>query len=195
MSEAEPQELVELVEKYSGSPELSREQASEVLDIVRNPGHQDVGKDAPKDGEEGEVNLENAEAVDLRARLAEMSIPGRIKLALFGNAICRALLIRDGNKLIPLFVLKNPKITLKEVEEFARNPHLADFVLRSIADSRTYMKSTQIRYNIVTNPKTPQDIALKWLRYLQAHEIKKIAKSKNLPQLIATTAKKLVAGT
>ena len=191
MTDDPTDEIVELVEKFAGSEDLPAECADEVLTFVRSPSKE---TEAPSEKEgEGAPNLENAEASDLRAKLAEMPIPGRIKLALFGNSVCRALLIRDGNKLIPLFVLKNPKISIKEVEEFSKNPHLADFVLRAISDSRTYMKSGAIRFNLVTNPKTPQDISLKWLKYLQAHEIKRIAKSKNLPQVVATSAKKLVA--
>jgi hypothetical protein len=95
--------------------------------------------------------------------------------------------------MIQQFVLKNPKLAQSEVETFAKNPQIAEGVIRTISDSKKWMKSGNLRYIVVTNPKTPGDIALKWLRYLPLSDLRKIAKSKNLPQLIAVTAKKRVA--
>ena len=119
-----------------------------------------------------------------------MKIPEKMKLAMFGNATCRALLISDANKLISASVLKNPKLAIKEVVEFSRNPNLAQNVLRIISDKREWMKEYEIKYNIVVNPKTPGDLSLRWLRFLNAGDLKKIARSKNLPQIVATAARK-----
>lgn len=194
----DPEELKAVVEKFVGTEDLPAKDEPIVKSFITKPTEDTIDSKLRSEEKASSVQPEpditkSSEAGEIRNQLASMGVPGRIKLALFGNAVCRALLIRDTNKLIQQFVLKNPKLTEKEVEEFSRNPYLSEFVLRSIADSRMYMKSNVIRYNLVVNPKTPQDIALKWLRYLQLHEIKRIAKSKNLPQLIATSAKKMAA--
>ena len=127
---------------------------------------------------------------DIRTALSGMKLPAKIKLAMFGNSVCRSLLIMDTNRMVQQFVLRNPRLRLSEVEEFAKNSSMADNVLRSIADSRDWMKSYSLKYSIVTNPRTPGDVALKWLRYINPPELKKISKSKSIPQLIAVTAKR-----
>lgn len=137
--------------------------------------------------------IEKGGSTDIRVQLQTMSIPDKMKLAMFGPVAARSLLIFDPNKLIAHLVLKNPKIGLNEVEDFAKNPNTPDYVLRALADRKEWMKSYSLKCNLVMNPKTPGDVALKWLRYLNANELKKIARSKNLPQLIAVTAKKRVA--
>jgi hypothetical protein len=188
--EIKPAELLELVNAPLAGADLTPEEASEIKSFAAAPKADGLPSHLIE--EKGlDPNAENAEVTDIRAQISAMGIPGKMKLALFGNSVCRALLIRDTNKMIQQFVIKNPKLALKEIEEFSRNQHLSDFVLRSIGDSKIWMKSNVVKYNLVTNAKTPQDIALKWLKYLQSNEIKKIAKSKNVPQLISTQAKKI----
>jgi len=58
---------------------------------------------------------------------------------------------------------------------------------------KEWMRYYSVKYNLVCNPKTPPDIALKWLRHLNDGDIKKIGRSKNIPQLIATSAQKIAA--
>ena len=43
--------------------------------------------------------------------MGKMSVPEKIRLAMLGNQEARNLLIHDPNKVIPLAVLRNPKIT------------------------------------------------------------------------------------
>ena len=127
---------------------------------------------------------------DLRTLLASATVPERIKYGLFGNATVRSILIRDANRIVLQCVLKNPRLSPTEVEEFVKNSQISDFVLRELSNSNKWMKSYSMKYLMTVNPRTPSDIALKWLRYLKESELKKIARSKQLPQLIATTAKK-----
>lgn len=137
-------------------------------------------------------NLVELVSTDIRNLISKMRIPEKIKLAVFGNSIARGLLIRDPNKLIQGFVLKNPKLTSKEVEEFAKNPNLSEHVLRGIANSQTWMKGYAVKEAIVTNPKTPADLSLKWIRFLNESDLKRISKSKNVPHVVSVTAKKKI---
>lgn len=139
--------------------------------------------------EEKELEEEKPEK-DIRAQIQEMKIPGKIKLAMFGNAVCRGLLINDKNRLIQQFVLRNPKLTIKEVEEFSKNANLSENVLRSIADKREFIAAYQVKLGLVLNPKTPLDVSLKWIRYIQSSDLKRISKSKGIPQVVASAAKK-----
>lgn len=195
-----PEELQEALEKSRGFSEVKPEDLAAAAEIIAKPEAIVVAsalaeekttpavanKAAPAQfNDEGSTNIRN--------QIAEMTMPEKIKLALFGNSICRGLLILDSNRMIQQFVLKNPKLGISEVEAFAKNPQLSEGVIRTIADSKTWMKSPSLKYTIVTNPKTPGDIALRWMRYLNVADLRKISKSKNLPQLIAVTAKKRLA--
>src|SRR5690606_4213145 len=93
---------------------------------------------------------------------------------------------------IQLMVLKNPKLGLNEVEDFSKNANLSEAVLRAIANGQQWLRSYTVKQNLVQNPKTPLDIALKWLRFLNMTDLKKVSKSKNVPAVISTAAKKRV---
>lgn len=169
--------------------EQAQNLSSENLDAIEKEVAGDASIIVPEaatvDKEEDEKS-----SADLRTQIGKMNIPEKIKAAMFGNAVCRKILIFDPNRLITHFVLKNPKLALNEVEEFVKSTTVSKDVLRAVSDSQKWMKSYSIKVAIVINPKTPGDIALKWMRYLNGPELKKISKSKNVPQLVATTAKK-----
>lgn len=129
---------------------------------------------------------------DLRTIIAGMTVPQRVKLALVGNATARTLLIRDANALIQTSVLKNPKLTPKEIEEFAKNPNLSDRVLRQIGANDQWAAAPLVKQYLVWNPKTPIDITLRLMRALPISEMRKLARSKNVPSAISTVARKIV---
>ena len=52
-------------------------------------------------------------------KIDRLDMKGRIQLALKGNKEERALLIRDGTKVVALAVLEAPKLSDGEVEKFA----------------------------------------------------------------------------
>ena len=183
----------------TAAAELAAADAEEVTNFCAAPSAVGLPIDLVEEPQEKALekapNSESTDNSDVRALIAAAGLPGKIKLALFGNSVCRGLLIRDANRMVQQFVLKNPKIAMTEIEDFAKNPNIAEGVLRIIADSKMFMKSSTVRANLVSNPKTPQAIALKWLRYLQQHDLKRISKSRNLPQVVALAAKKILAET
>lgn len=140
-----------------------------------------------------EMEQDEEDNMDIRVRISKMRMPEKIKLAMFGNASCRALLINDPNRLIQLSVLKNPKLRIHEVEEFVKSTNLSDVTIRRIADTGEMMKSYRVKLSLVTNPKTPGDVALKWLRYINNADLKKLARSKSISALVSTTARKRLA--
>lgn len=146
---------------------------------------------AEREGEEPK-SVQKTEPVDMFARIRDMTIPQKIKLAMFGNKSARGILIRDRNKQVPLFVLHNPRLGEEEVVEFARNTNLDELVFRAIMHNSTWMKNYSVKVNLVSNPKVPIDISLRWVKYLHDAELRMLAKSKNVPQVIASQCRKLV---
>ena len=163
---------------------LSEDDLLEILNYL-DEGEEKIPEILIKETEEGMSK-------DIRVMLSKMKLPQKVKMGMFGNAACRAILITNGNRLVQMSVLKNPKIQEKEILDFAQNANMSKDVLRIISDNRQWMSSYQIKYLLVCNPKTPLDISTKWLRYINASDLKKISRSKNIPAPIVTQAKKRV---
>lgn len=64
-------------------------------------------------------------------------------------------------------------------------------MLRGIGNNASWMKAYALKHAIVSNPKTPIDIALRWLKHLQDKDLGRLAKSKNISQIVATQSRKL----
>jgi len=107
---------------------------------------------------------DSEEAVDetnLQKYISELGIPGKIKLAVFGNKNARALLIRDSNRQVALFVLQNNRLRESEVVDYAKNTNLDEQIHRAIARNPSWTKSYGIKLALVSNPKAPTDVAMK----------------------------------
>ncbi len=131
---------------------------------------------------------------NLQDQIAEMSVAQKRAAALHGRKDMRMLLIRDRNKMIHPFVIKNPAITLDEIEQIAKMPSVNPDVLRIIAKSREWNRSVTVCRNLVRNPKTPITEALMLLAKLPLSDIRAMAKSGNVRTPIQQAARKKVAG-
>jgi hypothetical protein len=128
----------------------------------------------------------------LLQRVAAMTVAERIKLALHGNRESRMLLLRDSNKLIRRFVLQNPRVGDDEIIAIAKNRSADDEIIRLIADNRDWTKNYQVRYALVTNPKTPLTISLRLVSTLYERDIRSLAKSKNVSATVTAQAKRII---
>ena len=122
-----------------------------------------------------------------------MTVAEKVKLALKGNKDARAILLRDANKVIPRLVLQNPRISEDEILMLSKDRNTDEEVLRMIAESRDWTKIYVVRAALVENARTPVDVALKLLVTLAEREIVRLAKSKNVPSVIATQARRIAA--
>jgi len=119
-----------------------------------------------------------------------MNTGEKLKLALSGNKAARDLLIKDSNKVVSMAVLKNPKITEEEVQRLALTKGTNDEMLRHISRNKEWVKSYGIRVGMLTNPKTPLTISLKLLDSVYEKDLHSVAKSKNVPNALASAARR-----
>ena len=54
------------------------------------------------------------------------------------------------------------------------------------------MKIYPIKVALVSNPKTPLDISVKWLKHIKDKELRILAKSKNIPSALVNQCRKLL---
>jgi hypothetical protein len=104
----------------------------------------------------------------------------------------RGILIRDTNRVIQVAVISNPKITDNEVAAIACSRQVDDEVLRKIAADKEWMRLYPVRLALATNPKTPISISRKLVPTLNYQDLKNISRSKSVPALVASEARRLV---
>jgi hypothetical protein len=119
-------------------------------------------------------------------------LPERIKLALSCGREMRLKLLRDPNKQLHAFVLKNPRITLEEVHYAARQSALAPDALKMIAEHPEWSQNQAVATAVVRNPKTPLPLALRLLPRLPTTEIRSMARGNARGPLVQAARKLIV---
>jgi hypothetical protein len=137
------------------------------------------------------IPAQDEKKLTLLQRLAKMSVAERVKTAFTGGREERAVLIRDPAKVVQNAVLSSPKLTDPEVEAFAAAKNVHDNVLREINRNRRFIKNYAVQRNLVTNPKTPVEIALTLIRNLMVYDLKALQRSRNVSETIRSVAQKL----
>jgi hypothetical protein len=168
--------------------------SEDVAELVAIAESVERGDDPYQVPEEMLVEPEPGKLVDksLYGKILHMTVGERIKLALKGNRDARMILVRDPNRLIQRFVLKNPRITDDEVILVARNRNAEAELLRMIGDHKSWSRNYQVRLGLVTNPKTPLGIALHHVNSLVERDLRFLAKSKNVSSAVVSQVRRLL---
>ncbi len=124
-------------------------------------------------------------------KIQGMSVPERVRLALWGNREVRGILIRDPNKAVRNAVLSSPRITDSEIIQIANSRNTDEDVLRQIPKNRNWMRNYGVIMALVTNPKTPLSISTGLLSKLREKDLAFISKSKNVPTALQREARRL----
>jgi hypothetical protein len=125
----------------------------------------------------------------LHVRLAEMTNSQKIRRAMLGSASERLLLVRDSNRLVAQAAIKSPSIQENEVVRISSSRTVSEDVLRIIAMDKEWTRSHQIKLNLVQNPRTPFAFSAKLVTHLRDHELKGLARSKNVTGAISQAAR------
>jgi hypothetical protein len=123
-------------------------------------------------------------------KIAKLKVGERVKLAMLGNKEERAVLIRDGSKIVSSAVLASPKLTDSEVETIAGMKNVQQSVLRDIQRNRKFMKNYNVLKNLINNPRCPLDLSLTMVKNLQVNDLKALSLNKNVPETLKKVALK-----
>jgi hypothetical protein len=152
----------------------------------------DVEDTHRRDEETGEEVVDD-KFLPLHARIAKMTPSQKIRTAQVGDAAERLYLVRDNNRLVATAAVRNPSIQENEVVRITASRQVCEDVLRIIANDREWTRSHQIKLNLVQNPRTPFAFAAKLIPHLREHELKAIAKSKNVQGAVVSAARQQLA--
>lgn len=148
-------------------------------------------KPAPKEieGIEGATEEEK----NVNRIIQTMTIGEKIKFAMTGNKEARGIFLKEANKMIIAATLKNPRITEAEILQLVQTKGTAEDTLRAIERNREWMKNYTIKLGLATNAKTPITISVRLVNQLFSADLKKMAKSKSIPGIVASAAKKALS--
>src|SRR6185436_13768460 len=172
----------ELAKKAAAQQQMSELQAEKALEQMgaTNP---DAGEEAPVAPGSAEEKEQEQKKLSITQQIMKLGVAKKIEWAnKKGNKEVRTILLRDPNKLVQLAVIQSPRITEGEIANVALSRTAPQEVLQYIYNNRQLMKNYQIKLNLITNPKTPVGVSMRFLSGLRAAEVKAVAKNKNVPQ-------------
>jgi hypothetical protein len=149
----------------------------------------DALEDAYVELEDGTEVLED-KLKPLYMRLAEMTVSEKIRRAMLGTKEERLMLVRERNKVVSAAAARSPLMQENEVVQIARNRGVNEDVLRIIASTPEWMKSYQVKKNLVENAKTPIAIASRLVVQLREADLRKLARSKNVSSAVQMAARR-----
>ena len=146
--------------------------------------------DADKAGIDGATDEEKHKTFS--ERLATMTVPEKMKYAMKGTREMRAILIRDPNRLVASAVLSCPKVNEAEAEAFAKMGNVSEDILRTIAQTRAWIKNYGVTLSLTKNPKTPVAITLQLMQRLTDGDVKRLSTDRNVPEPVRIAARRRV---
>ncbi len=154
--------------------------------------------DEDDDGEPIEADLvDGSEEVkethqNLAFMIGNLSIPGKIRLALLGNAAARAILVRDSNKLVSMAAISSPAMKDGEAARVAASKQVSEDVIRYIGNRTDWLGNYEVKRNLMFNPKTPMGVSMKFLSHLRFNDLRNLTRSRNVPAALRAAAKQRV---
>ncbi|NLH48452.1 MAG: hypothetical protein GX444_07595 [Myxococcales bacterium] len=140
---------------------------------------------------EPEQELSAEQRQTMTNRIRKMTVLEKMKLGMKGNIEARQILIKSANKMVQECVLRNPGITIEEVIKMAKDKTMREDLIRVITLNKEWTKSYTVVHQLCWNPKTPLITSMKYLQRLNMRDLQSIAKSKQVPGILAIQARKL----
>lgn len=127
-----------------------------------------------------------------RAGSQRSGAAAKIHKALHGNRDERAAILRETNRALHVYVLRNPGLGLDEVLAMARMTTLSADLMKQLAERREWISRPDIALALVRNHAVPIPIALRALDHVSPAELKALAKDTRVREPILRAARKKV---
>ena len=192
----EPTRIGWYQEEPAASPSSPGYDAPPAACATEEPAADDAAEPAATDGDPPEPassgEVDERSSATLLDQIRAMSAQQRMHLAAHGDRAARLILVKDPNKTIQTFLLQNKHITIEEVRYLAGSRQASPDALQTIAANRDWVQNQGLITALVGNPKTPQGAAVRLLDRLPETELRRLARSGNVPRAVQTAARKKV---
>ena len=124
------------------------------------------------------------------AKIQNMTVSQKVMLAFRGDKTVRMILVRARNRMVCAAAIRNPRMTLAEVESVAGMRNVEEEVLRIIGMRREWMAKYVIMSQIIRNPKAPVGVVLPLINRLTLRDLKGLKDDRNVTEVVRQLAKK-----
>ena len=125
-------------------------------------------------------------------RYEGLSRAEKLRLARYGNANDRRLVLRDKDAALHLHVLNNPTLNGRELAALIRAGGVSVAFIRRVTEHAQWMGNASVVEALLHHPQTPINIAVRLVDRVPMQVAKRIAKSGNLRGQIVTLARRRV---
>jgi hypothetical protein len=116
----------------------------------------------------------------------------KIQMALHGNRDQRNAILRDTNRTLHPYVLKNPQISLEDILAIVKNAQSSPELLKQVAERREWFQRPQVALALARNPKSPPEVAVRALEFAPIDAVRQMAKGNGVLPHVAQAARKKV---
>jgi len=155
--------------------------------------HQRVEDGAPT-AEPTEPNDSSPRPASIRPAVESLTHAQKIHMAMHGNRDERNAILRDTNRSLHPFVLKNPQLGADDVLEICKNALTSPVLLKLISDRKEWFQRPAIALGLARNPKTPPDVAVRALAHVSIDALRIMAKGSGVLPHVAQAARKKILG-
>jgi hypothetical protein len=148
----------------------------------------ELDEDTHEVDDEGEEQVKE-KFLPMYAQIAQMTITQKIRRATLGTGAERMLLVRDTNRLVATAAATSPLLKEGEAARIAASRNVIDDVLRIIARNRDFVRSYQVKLNLISNPRTPFTFSSRLIPHLRENDLRSMSKSKNVPAAVQTAVR------
>ena len=147
------------------------------------------------------ISLTEDHAVDesvrssLQSYIARLTVPQKVEMTSKGNREVRLILSRDPSSVVARALVISPRISETDVIAYAGSALTNEDVLRGIAENREWSKSLRVKVLLVSNPRTPPAVALRFLGHLSVSDLRILARNRNVSMIIRREANRRVIQT
>jgi len=147
------------------------------------------------------ISLTEDHAVDesvrssLQSYIARLTVPQKVEMTSKGNREVRLILSRDPSSVVARALVSSPRISETDVIAYAGSAQTNEDVLRGIAENREWSKSLRVKVLLVSNPRTPPAVALRFLGHLSVSDLRILARNRNVSMIIRREANRRVIQT
>jgi len=118
----------------------------------------------------------------------------KVQLALHGNRDERNAILRDRDRTLHGFVLKNPQLDADDVVAIAKNAQMTAELLKQIGERKEWVQRPAVALALARNPRTPPEVAVRALEHIPLEALRQMAKGTGVPPHVTQAARKKLLG-